>query len=350
MSTAHNKASLEDVAKVVLMPGDPLRAKLIAENFLKDAVLFNDVRGMLGYTGTYKGKRVSVMGSGMGMASMGIYSYELFKFYDVDAIIRVGSTGSYSERLPMKSVALVKGSYSESTYALAQSGDTDTMQYPDEDLNKLIESVSQEVSIPVVKTNTHSSDVFYYEGDMEKPEKMIDEMKRQKRELVYKGSILDIYKDTMQFANGKTEEWDFVSHRKGAAAVLPVLDDGRIIMVRQYRNALERETIEIPAGCRDFVGEDTRLCAERELKEETGYSSDDISFLLSLRTTVAFCDEEVDVYLAKNLKKGEQHLDDAESIDVEIYTLKELCDMIYAGKIQDSKTVSAVLAYSNMIK
>ena len=82
---------------------------------------------------------------------------------------------------------------------------------------------------------------------------MIDEMKRQKRELVYKGSILDIYKDTMQFANGKTEEWDFVSHRKGAAAVLPVLDDGRIIMVRQYRNALERETIEIPAGCRDFV-------------------------------------------------------------------------------------------------
>lgn len=179
---------------------------------------------------------------------------------------------------------------------------------------------------------------------------MIDEMKRQKRELVYKGSILDIYKDTMQFANGKTEEWDFVSHRKGAAAVLPVLDDGRIIMVRQYRNALERETIEIPAGCREFVGEDTRLCAERELKEETGYSSDDISFLLSLRTTVAFCDEEVDVYLAKNLKKGEQHLDDAESIDVEIYTLKELCDMIYAGKIQDSKTVSAVLAYSNMIK
>ena len=101
---------------------------MIAENFLKDAVLFNDVRGMLGYTGTYKGKRVSVMGSGMGMASMGIYSYELFKFYDVDAIIRVGSTGSYSERLPMKSVALVKGSYSESTYALAQSGDTDTMQ------------------------------------------------------------------------------------------------------------------------------------------------------------------------------------------------------------------------------
>ena len=170
MSTAHNNANIEDVAKVVLMPGDPLRAKLIAENFLENPVLFNDVRGMLGYTGIYKGHRVSVMGSGMG-----IYSYELFKFYDVDAIIRVGSTGSYSEKLPMKSVALVKGSYSESTYALAQSGDTDTMQYPDEDLNKLIESVSQEVSIPVVKTNTHSSDVFYYEGDLEQPEKMVEE-------------------------------------------------------------------------------------------------------------------------------------------------------------------------------
>ena len=179
---------------------------------------------------------------------------------------------------------------------------------------------------------------------------MIDEMKRLKRELMYKGSIVDVYKDTMQFANGKTEEWDYVAHRKGAAAVLPVLDDGRIIMVRQYRNALERETLEIPAGSRDFVGEDTKICAARELEEETGYRSDDISYLLSLRTTVAFCNELIDVYLAKNLKKGEQHLDDAESIDVEIYTVKQLCDMIYAGKIQDSKTVSAILAYSNMIK
>ena len=95
MSTAHNNANIEDIAKVVLMPGDPLRAKLIAENFLKNAVLFNDVRGMLGYTGTYKGKRVSVMGSGMGMPSMVIYSYELYKFYDVENIIRIGSCGGY---------------------------------------------------------------------------------------------------------------------------------------------------------------------------------------------------------------------------------------------------------------
>ena len=178
---------------------------------------------------------------------------------------------------------------------------------------------------------------------------MKEQITRIKRELIHKGTILDIYKDTMQFANGTTEEWDFVSHRKGAAAVLPVLPDGRVILVRQYRNALERETLELPAGCRDSLDEDTKLTAARELEEETGYRSDQISFLLSLRTTVAFCDEFVDVYLAENLVPGEQHLDDAESIDVEIYSLDEVCDMIYAGKMQDSKTVAAILAYSNKV-
>ena len=178
---------------------------------------------------------------------------------------------------------------------------------------------------------------------------MIEILKRIKRELVYKGSILDIYKDTMQLPNGKTEEWDYVAHRMGAAAVLPVLPDGRIVMVRQYRNALERETLEIPAGCRDSLTEDTLVSASRELEEETGYRSDDISFLISLKTTVAFCNESIDVYLAKNLVKGEQHLDDAEAIEVEIHSLDELCDMIYKGQLQDSKTVSAILAYSNLV-
>ena len=153
----------------------------------------------------------------------------------------------------------------------------------------------------------------------------------------------------MQLPNGKTEEWDYVAHRMGAAAVLPVLPDGRIVMVRQYRNALERETLEIPAGCRDSLTEDTLVSASRELEEETGYRSDDISFLISLKTTVAFCNEAIDVYLAKNLVKGEQHLDDAESIEVEIHSLDELCDMIYKGQLQDSKTVSAILAYSNLV-
>lgn len=179
---------------------------------------------------------------------------------------------------------------------------------------------------------------------------MIEKMKRLKRELMYKGAILDIYKDTMEFANGKKEEWDFVSHRMGAAAILPVLPDGRIVMVRQYRNALERETLEIPAGARDSKTEDTGVCAARELEEETGYKSNHVEFLLSLRTTVAFCDEFVDIYLATDLQRGEQHLDDAESIDIEIYTLEELCQMIYEGKLQDSKTVAAIMAYSNKVK
>lgn len=179
---------------------------------------------------------------------------------------------------------------------------------------------------------------------------MAVKIKRLNRELVYKGSILDIYKDTMDVGNGKLEEWDFVAHRMGAACVLPVLPDGRVLMVRQYRNALERETLEIPAGCRDSLDEDTALCAARELEEETGYKSNKISFLLSLRTTVAFCNEMIDVYLAEDLVPGVQHLDDAEEIRIETYEIEELCDMVYKGIIQDGKTVAAIMAYSNKIK
>lgn len=175
---------------------------------------------------------------------------------------------------------------------------------------------------------------------------MAEKIKRIYRELVYEGSILDIYKDTMDIGNGKTEEWDFVAHRKGAACIVPVLPDGRILMVRQYRNALERDTIEVPAGARDSVTEDTLVCAVRELEEETGYKSNKVSKLLSLRTTVAFCDEMVDVYLAEDLIPGEQHLDDAEDIRVEAFELEELLDKIYGGIIQDAKTVAAILAYS----
>lgn len=178
----------------------------------------------------------------------------------------------------------------------------------------------------------------------------MDKIKRLDRTLVYKGTILDIYKDTMEVGNGKIEEWDYVAHRMGAACVLPVLADGRILMVRQYRNALERETLEIPAGCKDYIDEDTALCAARELEEETGYRSEKISLLLKLRTTVAFCNEMVDVYLAEDLVEGTQKLDDGEEINVEIFELETLCDMIYKGIIQDGKTVAAILAYSNKLK
>lgn len=179
---------------------------------------------------------------------------------------------------------------------------------------------------------------------------MSERIKRIKRVLEHKGTILDIYSDYMELPDGKVEKWDFVSHRKGAAAVVAVREDGKILLVKQYRNALERMTLELPAGARDSVTEDTKVCAARELEEETGYQCGMMEFLLSLRTTVAFCDEFVDVYLATDLRPGKQHLDDAEDIAVEAYEPEELCEMIYAGKLQDSKTVAGILAYCNRKK
>lgn len=172
-------------------------------------------------------------------------------------------------------------------------------------------------------------------------------IKRVKRELVYKGSILDIYCDDIELPDGKVEKWDYVEHRKGAAAVVTVLDDGRLLMVRQYRNALNRFTLEIPAGARDHVNEPTIECAARELEEETGYRCENLEFLLSLRTTVAFCNEMVDVYVARNLIPSKQNLDEAEDIELQAYTLEELCQKIYSGEIQDGKTVAAIMAYKN---
>ena len=121
MSTPHNKAELGQIAKTVLMPGDPLRAKFIAETFLEDPVLVNDVRGMLGYTGTYQGKQVSVMGSGMGMPSIGIYSHELYAQYGVESIIRIGSAGSYTDKAKLYDVVLATAAYSEADVKAAEA-------------------------------------------------------------------------------------------------------------------------------------------------------------------------------------------------------------------------------------
>lgn len=175
----------------------------------------------------------------------------------------------------------------------------------------------------------------------------MEEIKRIDRKLIHQGTILDIYEDTMLLPNGKTEKWDFVSHRMGAACVLAVKPDGKILMVRQYRNALERETLEVPAGKRDSLDEDTSICAARELEEETGYQAGKLEKLLSLKSTVAFCDEMIDVYLATDLRKlGEQNLDESEDIDVEAWKLEDLMEMCYSGKIQDAKTVAAIMAYA----
>ena len=175
---------------------------------------------------------------------------------------------------------------------------------------------------------------------------MSEEVKRVGRDLAYEGTVIKVYKDHMKFANGNTAEWDFI-HHDGAAAVIPVMDDGKILMVKQYRNALERDTLEIPAGKLDDPDEEGIVCASRELKEETGYSSDDLEWLLTIRTTVAFCDERIEVFVARNLIPGEQHLDEDEFVDVKAYKLEELKEMIFEGKIQDSKTMAAILAYES---
>ena len=175
----------------------------------------------------------------------------------------------------------------------------------------------------------------------------MDEMKRIDRVLKYKGAIVDVYDDIMQSPSGNIAHWDYIAHRKGAAAVLPVTEDGKILMVRQYRNALDRETLEIPAGSRDSVEELTSVCAARELEEETGYKAAHLELLITVSTTVAFCNETIDVYLATDLTKTQQHLDEDEFINVEAYSVEELKQMIYDCRIQDAKTICGILTYAS---
>ncbi len=173
---------------------------------------------------------------------------------------------------------------------------------------------------------------------------MAERVERLKRELKYQGTILKIYEDTV-IANGHEAHWDFI-HHDGAAAVLPVTDDGKILMVRQYRNALDRETLEIPAGKLDDPKEPKIQCAYRELEEETGYRSEHLEYLMSLNTTVAFCDEAIDIFVARDLIPSHQHLDEDEVIEVEAWELKDLLQLIYEGKMTDGKTVAAISTYA----
>ncbi len=172
----------------------------------------------------------------------------------------------------------------------------------------------------------------------------MEHIKRIHREPKYTGSILTMCADTIQTPDGHTAEWDFIEHT-GAAAVLPILDDGRIVLVRQFRNALDRETLEIPAGGINGTEEPAITAAARELEEETGYRSDNLTHLLSLATAVAFCNEIIEIYLAKDLVKTQQHLDEDEYIEVEAYTEDELVKLITNGTIQDSKTIAAIMTY-----
>lgn len=161
MSTPHNEAQKGDIAKVVLMPGDPLRAKLIAETYLEDVICYNTVRNMLGFTGTYKGKRISVQSSGMGVPSMGIYSMELYREYDVETIIRVGSAGAISESLSMGDVVIAMGLCTDSAYVSQYNLPGTYTPVADFDLMKLASGIMEERGVSHQTGVVLTSDLFY---------------------------------------------------------------------------------------------------------------------------------------------------------------------------------------------
>lgn len=160
MATAHNKANPGDIAKTVLMSGDPLRIKKIAEKYLDNPILVNDVRNIYAYTGTYKGKEVTVMAHGMGIPSMGIYAYELFKFYDVDRIIRLGSCGAYSPDLNLLDIILVNDSYTESNFAYELNNESVNKASSSTRLNNKLKESAKDLGINIVEGNVMSTDCF----------------------------------------------------------------------------------------------------------------------------------------------------------------------------------------------
>ena len=160
MPTPHNEAKLGDIAKTVIMPGDPLRAKYIAENFLESPRLVNSVRNAYAYTGTYKGKEITIMASGMGMPSMGIYCYELYKLYNVENIIRIGSCGGYKPELKLFDIILSENVFCEGNFALTLNNDNCHIATSDTYLNEIIENTANENNLKLIKGNTCCTDCF----------------------------------------------------------------------------------------------------------------------------------------------------------------------------------------------
>lgn len=217
--TVHIESKNNEIARIVLMPGDPKRSEYIANKFLKDAKLVNTVRGMNAYTGYYKDTLVTVFPSGMGIPSMGIYSYELFKEYGVEEIIRIGSCGGYSSKLKLKDIILTTGSYSESTYAVALDNYKEKIVKADSQLNNIIESTAKSIDKKIVKGKIYCSDAFY---------EMDYDYKRRAKEL----DVLGIEMETFALFNNARK------FGKKATALLTVSD---LFGSSEKLTSLERE-------------------------------------------------------------------------------------------------------------
>lgn len=177
-------------------------------------------------------------------------------------------------------------------------------------------------------------------------------LKRLGRRCVHRGKVVDFCEDTMELPDGRVEKWDFIRHHRCGACVVPVLPDGRILMIRQYRPASDREMLELPAGARDYADDDGRLeetevTARRELGEETGYRCGRLKFLFRVRPAPAYLSEWTDIYLAQDLERtGKTHPDEAEEIFSEPHELRELVSGILSGEIEDGKTIAGILGYA----
>ena len=172
--------------------------------------------------------------------------------------------------------------------------------------------------------------------------------KRIDRKEVYKGKIFTVVEDTIAFENGTTAKWDLVMHN-GASAIVPIAEDGKIIFVKQYRNAENGPVLEIPGGKLE-KGANPLLCARRELEEEIGYTSQSIEKICSMYTAVGFSDEKLHLYMATQLKEGKQNLDEDEFVEIVSYSIEDAIKMIFDGTIQDSKTIVGILAVQNKLK
>lgn len=216
--TPHMEAKLGEIAKTVLMPGDPLRAKYVAEKYLENCKLVNQVRGILAYTGTYKGKEITVMASGMGMPSIGIYSYELYKFYDVDNIIRIGTSGAYTDSINLFDIVIATDAYSESSFAKVQGYDSNIIE-ANHYLNEKIVETAIRLNKKYLLGRIHSTDVFYGNVD-------INDLYNNKKCLAVEMESYALFYNALKL-------------NKKAACILTISDN---LITKQETTSMERQT------------------------------------------------------------------------------------------------------------